>query len=172
MGSFIVRYYGSVSDARNRKPNKTLPLAIVLAITLFLLAVSIDPFREVRKFNPVQSWSQVHLVDRTMPDDIVVFETVQGRVFRFSQDPIVVFAGIGGNVNELTTTLRQDAEESKDPKFENLGIMKTFGLPVTLKSGRNGDFFITNSSVGFTCQLVIRPLKGPEFGSIFDWLSR
>ena len=173
-----MRYYGTVPDDLSRpkvqraKVKWTLTVAVFVATGMFVAVVLVDPFREVRQFHPVQSWGDEALVDRTLPDDMVIFETVHGRVFKFSQNPIEVFSGIGGNVSELSRFLKNDAEESKDPRFENLGFLETFGLPVTLKSGREADFLIFKGKGQYTCKLVIRPLKKLEVGTIFDWLSR
>jgi hypothetical protein len=159
------------------KPKWLLVMTVIAAVASVVYLVSIDPYQQVRRFRPVQSWGGEALVDRSMPDDIVMFKTERCRVFKFTQDPITVFRGIGGNLNEFTenyqlnsslTPLKRDSEIAS----LNLSIMESFGFPVKLLSGREADFWTIQSGGKYTCKLVIRPLTKFRFGSISDWFSR
>lgn len=168
----IVRYYGNVPGVAAQNQKKTLLVAIVMSIALFICMASVDPFREVRKFHPAQSWSIERVLDRTMPDDIVVWEPLQCRVFKFSQDPVDVYASVGGDPSELSRMLKLDEESRNQLKQDKVAFLQWFGLPLSLKSGREAEFFILRGEGSYTCKLVIRPLAKRGMDSVFDWLCR
>ncbi len=179
-----MRYYGNVRDelcrpkVQRAKVKWTLIVAVIVAAGMFVAIVSVDPFREVRQFHPVQSWGDEPLVNQSMPNDIVMFKTERCRVFKFTQDPLIVFAEVGGDSKYLQTikdsfTAMMSTSYKGKETFEHDNGMEVMGLTVKLRSGRDADFFTIPKGKGsFTCKLVIRPLKKFEVSTIFDWLSR
>ena len=179
-----MRYYGVVTEGENqvevqsKRPRNILIFSVVAACAIFYFVATRDPFREVRELNPLQSWGDENLVDRTMPDDIVCTIKTNTRVFKFTQDPLVVFSKVGGEskylqiIRDSFTAIMSTSFRGK-VTFEHDNGMEIYGLPVKLRSGREAEFFtIPKSSGGYTCKLVIRPLTQFGFQSILDWIIR
>ncbi len=157
-------------------------VAAVLAAGMFVVVVSVDPFREVRQFHPAQVWMNedvIELPQTDQPSDIVLSSTVHSRVFRFTQDPIAVLAAIGGKKEDISSmrewleNLSEQSAEARKTVWTKKNLpLPWIGATVKLRSGREAGFFLIPKGERYTCKLVILPLTKFGFGAFVDWIIR